>query len=270
MCGIIGLRCKDEEISSAIIEELLLQSQIRGRHSTGIAFYNNSGKIETDVRPIPADKFVGIAEFPESEFKLGHVRYSTSNLKYNQPLSNDNIAITHNGVITQEDPKNWKKHYNFSDFETANDSELLLKCLSSDNMFVRKLLFSKFEGASISCGVLEKGRMWCFRNTTRPLWLFESKWDEEDSNIPLFSGFASTEDIIKRTFSKLGLPVVIEETQPFMKYLFTSEGIIKKVEMTSNISPDHKIEQQRSTKIESKYLDNERLQKTKRTKKRTV
>lgn len=251
MCGIIGLRCSDNEISGMIFEELLQQSQIRGKHATGIAYLNN-GNIESESRPISADKFINITEVPDSEFIIGHTRYSTSDLHYNQPMVNRKMAIVHNGVITQEHPKDWFEHYKYTDFETKNDSELLLKCLSDDNIFVRKLLFKKFNKASIACGVLETEKMYCFRNTKRPLWYFDSVWEIDGKS--LFSGFASTASIIRRTFDKLDIPISFKEVEPFTKYIFNSNGKIEKVSMNEPTDEISKLEYQKPTKIESKYV----------------
>lgn len=251
MCGILGIRCKETEIGGMIFEELLRQSQIRGKHATGMSYYDND-KIETETRPIPANSFADLVEMPESTYILGHVRYSTSDLNYNQPISNNKLSISHNGVVTQESPEKWEKHYGYEKFKTKNDSELILKCLSHDNIFNRKLLFAKFPTASIACGVLKNKKMSCFRNNTRPLWIFESVicFGEE----PLFTGFASTKDIIERTFSQFDsyFEVKIKEAKPFTEYVFEENGDIKEVKMTkpSNATAD----QQKSTKIESKYV----------------
>lgn len=251
MCGILGIRCKDTEIGGVIFEQLLRQSQIRGKHATGISYYEND-KIETETRPIPANSFADLVEMPESTYILGHTRYSTSNLMYNQPISNNKLSIAHNGVITQEAPEKWEKHFGYDNLKTTNDSELVLKCLSHDNVFNRKLLFTKFPTASIACGVLKNKKMSCFRNNTRPLWIFESVICFGDE--PAFTGFASTKDIIERTFKEFDsyFEVIIKEAKPFVEYVFEEDGTIKELKMTkpSIMTPD----QQKSTKIESKYV----------------
>ena len=254
MCGIIGIRCKDTELGGYIFEELLLQSQIRGKHATGMSYFEN-GVIKTEIRPIKSSSFVELVEMPDSEFIIGHVRYSTSDLNYNQPLNNNKISIVHNGVMTQENPDDWEKHFGYDNFKTKNDSELLLKCLSSENIFNKKLLFNKFPNSSIACGMLENNKMCCFRNNTRPLWIFESVIENDNGN-PFFSGFASTSDIIKRTFEKIDIETKWYEIKPFHKYIFMNDGKINKTLMISSLPPDtlFKEDQQKSTKIERKYV----------------
>ena len=233
------------------MEELLRQSQVRGKHATGIAYYDGNS-IEIESKPIPAERFTELYEFPDSEYMIGHVRYSTSDLKYNQPLMEDNVAIVHNGIITQEDPENWIKHFEYDNYKTKNDSEILLKCLKSDNIFHRELVFKKFENSSIAVGILRNRRMYCMRNTTRPLWIFESKLKFD--GIKLFSGFASTKDIIQRTFNKLDLDVKIIETKPYIRYIFNDDGSITEKELPKPSNEYRRIEQQIPTKNESKYV----------------
>ena len=55
---------------------------------------------------------------------IGHCRYSTSDLQYNQPIYNDDYSIAHNGVVSQEMPERWKELYGY-DCKTKNDSELI-------------------------------------------------------------------------------------------------------------------------------------------------
>lgn len=207
MCGIAGVISEDFELTGYVMKELLLQSQIRGRHATGIAFINSKNEVETFSQPKPAKQFIK-HNFPESKMMLGHTRYSTSDIDYNQPIGNKEIAIVHNGIITQEAPENWQEHFGYSKFKTKNDTELLLKCIEA-----RHNQFLKFPNASIACGILSKQNLICVRNNTRPLWIFQSDY---------FSGFASTQDIIKRTSEKLDIEIEAYPTEPFTEYQFFS------------------------------------------------
>ena len=209
MCGIIGITCEDGELTAILMEEFLIQSQIRGKHATGIA-YIEDGDIIKMIQPVPAKEFVKNHEMSHSTMMLGHTRYSTSDIKYNQPIGNNDLAIVHNGVITQEAFPDWEKHFKYNDFKTRNDTELLLKCIDNEEN-----PFFKFINASIACGLLYKDMMCCMRNNTRPLYLFKSDH---------FSGFASTEDIIKRTSKNLGIDMEIEKTQPFRQYCFSDKN----------------------------------------------
>jgi hypothetical protein len=236
MCGIVGLRCKDQEISEMVLKELLINSQIRGKHATGIAYFEGK-RIKSIITSIPAEKFIKKQIFPDSEYIIGHVRYSTSNLKYNQPLT-DRISVVHNGVITQEQFENWEDHFGYSNFQTKNDTEILLKCLQAKKQ---------------PAGVLEDNKMYCFRNNTRPLHMFKSVI--EIDGIPLFNGFASTEDIIKRTFKAFDsmFDVEIIPIEPFVKYIFMGNGSLSKISMKHDPNLFDQ-DQQTSTKIESNYV----------------
>ena len=132
MCTVIGGNfpaLKEQEIS--LIKDLFLQSKIRGKHATGISYVDN-GAVVTIKQPIPASDFIHnlqLERFLGKNFSfVGHCRYSTSDLEYNQPISNDKLSIVHNGVITQEPFEKWESLFNFVDFKTKNDSELIFKC----------------------------------------------------------------------------------------------------------------------------------------------
>ena len=111
-----------------MLHRVFLESKIRGMHATGISYVKH-GKIITDKRPVPADEFP--FNFPSyvnedgSLYMIGHCRYSTSDLEFNQPIANENLSVVHNGVITQELPEKWKELYGY-DCETKNDTELIL------------------------------------------------------------------------------------------------------------------------------------------------
>lgn len=210
MCGIVGIISQDEELTGMLMKEFLLQSQIRGRHATGIAYLNATGKVESFSQPRPASLFIK-HNFPESKMMLGHTRYSTSDIAYNQPISNQNLAIVHNGIITQEAFENWERHFGYKHFKTKNDTELLLKCIDQ-----KENPFLKYINGSIACGVLTERGIYCMRNNTRPLYYFTNEY---------FSGFASTEDIIKRSTKKLEIEVNIFKTSPFRKYFFERNDI---------------------------------------------
>ena len=246
MCAILGLSCKDKELTNYIVKELLLQSQIRGKHATGISFYDNGENIGVISKPIPSSKFIEDIDLP-SGYVIGHCRYSTSDLKYNQPLLGYNISLVHNGVITQESPEQWEQDFGCQNLKTRNDSELLLRCIEEDGK-----PFVKFDKSSIACGYLTGGKMFCFRGNTRPLWLFNGDIDSDCR----FTGFASTEDIIFRTMKKLGLHnnVNVMKTEPFVKYIFMHDDSIKEVSMKVKHPSMFENEQQISTKIENKYV----------------
>jgi glutamine phosphoribosylpyrophosphate amidotransferase len=129
MCSVIGAIIKEPRAEDFLmLHRVFLESKIRGMHATGISYVKH-GKIITEKRPVPADEFP--FNFPSyvnedgSLYMIGHCRYSTSDLEFNQPIANENLSVVHNGVITQELPEKWKELYGY-DCETKNDTELIL------------------------------------------------------------------------------------------------------------------------------------------------
>ena len=186
MCAIIGAIIKDPTKDNFnMIRRVFHESRIRGMHATGMSIlYNN--KIMTFKEPVPADRFRHLDDLEEminvdgTLYLIGHCRYSTSDLSYNQPLANNSKSIVHNGVITQELPENWNKFYSYV-FETKNDSELVLH--SDDPL-------TEFPDASMAvCELYEDGRLRFYRNGKRPLYL---------TSIENGSIITSTQDVPRR------------------------------------------------------------------------
>lgn len=195
MCGIIGFKGKNvTQEHLRVLQKVMIESRIRGMHASGIAWCNNKGNILSVAVPIPIDKLV--EEFNWSVFfpnnqkiapkvsLIAHARYSTSDIRYNQPIVGEHLAIVHNGVITQSDPNTWKKTYGYN-CKTCNDSELILRCLEAGNDPI-----STFKDSSIAGIMLdEDGGIMCFRNFARPLWV---------GKIGESTVMASTRDILER------------------------------------------------------------------------
>lgn len=189
MCGIIGFTSKNAtQEHLEMLQRVMIESRIRGMHASGIAWCNNRGSILSVVQPIPIDQLVEEFEwklFLNKEVHLiAHARYSTSDIRFNQPIVGENTAIVHNGVITQSDPNTWEKSYGLK-CKTSNDSELLLRAVEANQN-----IFKVFNTSSIAAITLQKdGKLQCFRNGTRPLW--SGKIGEDIV-------YASTYDILKR------------------------------------------------------------------------
>jgi glutamine phosphoribosylpyrophosphate amidotransferase len=167
MCAVIGAVIKSPSHKDfENLKRVFLESKIRGMHATGVAFIKN-GKVHIDKKPVPADQFpFDFSSYVNEDgnlYLVGHCRYSTSDLEYNQPIGNDNVAIVHNGVITQELPENWKAKYGY-DCETKNDSELVLH---SDSPL------EEFSNMSMAVCELDatKKELLTYRNGKRPLYL---------------------------------------------------------------------------------------------------
>lgn len=209
MCGVIGIY-SHENIDQKIIKTLLNQSMIRGKHATGISWIeehnDKKSKIKHKIVKYSADKF----DLPQIKTKclIAHCRYSTSDLKYNQPIISNNIAIAHNGVVTQADPSRWEEMYQMS-FDTKCDSEILLKHYAKD---IHPL---HVEG-SMACVILDAKNsptINFFRNEQRPLYF--AKADD-------IYYIASTKDILTRSNIKN-----ITKTDCCINYSLSSSGLKK-------------------------------------------
>lgn len=169
MCGIIAYKnTQVTPVDMKILKKVMIESRIRGMHASGVAWFDGK-KIQSYVKPIPIDRLLD--EFSLNQIiyngrvaMIAHARYSTSDLKYNQPIVGK-MAIAHNGVITQSDPSNWEATYGYK-CETKNDSELLLRCLENgDNPY------KVFSDSSIAYTALDSsGTIAYGRNHLRPLW----------------------------------------------------------------------------------------------------
>ena len=202
MCGVIGaILLEPTKQDFAMLRRVFHESKIRGMHATGISFLPNWGdKIVTIKEPLPADQFVdkhlhddNLKDMVADDgnlYLIGHCRYSTSDLEFNQPMESANKSIVHNGVITQELPENWKEIYGY-DCITKNDSELVAH--SDDPLR---------EFSHMSMGVVElykDKKLRFYRNGKRPLYL---------SCIPNGCIITSTADIALRA-EVGGLPVEV-------------------------------------------------------------
>jgi glutamine phosphoribosylpyrophosphate amidotransferase len=188
MCSVIGAIIKEPRAEDFLmLHRVFLESKIRGMHATGISYVKH-GKIITDKRPVPADEFA--FNFPSyvnedgSLYLIGHCRYSTSDLEFNQPIANENLSVVHNGVITQELPEKWKELYGY-DCETKNDTELILHtaedCISP---------LIRWKDSSLAVIELHVDKVIRFyRNGKRPLYL---------TNISNGCIITSTADVPKR------------------------------------------------------------------------
>jgi glutamine phosphoribosylpyrophosphate amidotransferase len=188
MCSVIGAIIKEPRAEDFLmLHRVFLESKIRGMHATGISYVKH-GKIITEKRPVPADEFP--FNFPSyvnedgSLYMIGHCRYSTSDLEFNQPIANENLSVVHNGVITQELPEKWKELYGY-DCETKNDTELILHtaedCISP---------LVRWKDSSLAVIELHVDKVIRFyRNGKRPLYL---------TNISNGCIITSTADVVKR------------------------------------------------------------------------
>ncbi len=181
MCAILGIQSK-EIVDMQLFREMLSQSMIRGKHATGIAWIENDN-IKTYVMPETAEDFT----LPDIETNtiIGHCRYSTSDLEYNQPVFSDKVAVAHNGVITQADPETWEETYNLQ-FTTKCDSEIILRTWENQSHPL------KLNGsmATLLIDTRQQNALHFFRNEQRPLY-----FSMNDNTYYI----ASTADILSRS-----------------------------------------------------------------------
>ena len=109
MCGVVGaILIEPSKEDLLMLHRVFLESKIRGMHATGISYVKNN-KVITEKLPVPANEFpFKFAEYVNENgnlYLVGHCRYSTSDLEFNQPIATDDRSVVHNGVITQELPE---------------------------------------------------------------------------------------------------------------------------------------------------------------------
>jgi glutamine phosphoribosylpyrophosphate amidotransferase len=206
MCGVLGITIENfNNEDGDLVRRLFQQSMIRGKHATGVSYIKN-GRVNTIKEPIPSAEFIKKQDLNSwinedgNLYCIGHIRYSTSDLRYNQPMESDTLSIVHNGVISQEPQERWKELFDL-DTKTANDSELILRQLE-------KVLhpLEKFHPASMAVCTIDSNKLiTAFRNEERPLYYYS------DSRMTIF---ASTADILKRS----GL-TEIEKTDMYRIYM---------------------------------------------------
>lgn len=221
MCAIIGVvldNPSSDELES--VKRVFLESRIRGMHATGISFIKN-GEVRTIKEAIPADEFISsymsdMEQFVEDGklFMVGHCRYSTSDLQYNQPIATQNVSVVHNGVITQELPEKWKDIYGY-DTETHNDSELILHTIKEG-----KSPLEEWSDSSLAVIELyEDYRMRFYRNGKRPMYL---------TNMPSGSIITSTRDVpLRAGIMDMGVSVPMNTYSEFNKELTMTVNVVK-------------------------------------------
>lgn len=173
MCAVIGaILQKPTQKDYDTLRRVFIESQVRGKHATGLS-YVAQGVVHTIKHPLPADAFP--FDFPSylnedgNLYLIGHCRYSTSDLEFNQPIGNEQFAIVHNGVISQELPENWEKLYRYK-CTTRNDTELLFRTI--EEFGPTSFMWSMWADASIAMIMLRADKVILpVRNNKRPLWV---------------------------------------------------------------------------------------------------
>lgn len=218
MCSILGykvLKHGDPTKAIPLFEAMLVQSQVRGKHATGVSWVSE-GKVKIFKSPVPAKDFIGTMKwlqvsgtFPME--MIGHCRYSTSGIDC-QPVGIPGMSLVHNGIVSMADKDALQRQYEV-EIESDNDSEVILhKMMEAYDGQQFEAQADEFDdtdalawglkdlydrGTPIyALAVLNEAReIRMVRDHVRPLWFFYIKeWE--------IMGFASTEDIIRRTFKQ--------------------------------------------------------------------
>lgn len=187
MCGLVGVVAIDRTLGSEVLQNLLRLSAVRGLHATGVAWATGDSVL-ADVRGVPASEYCSRMPIFETKnlIAIGHCRYSTSGGKQHQPIVNvaNDLAIAHNGVVSQEPAVAWDNLYGLQ-ARTDNDSELLLHSRERNSHPL-----SSWPDASIAAVEVDKsGALRAYRNGKRPLYL---------ASLPGLAAVASTKDILLR------------------------------------------------------------------------
>jgi glutamine phosphoribosylpyrophosphate amidotransferase len=209
MCGVIGaiIENPSKEDFDAI-KRVFLESKIRGMHATGLSYVKDN-KIYTEKFPVSSDQFP--FDFPKyvnqdgNVYLVGHCRYSTSDLEFNQPFNNDTISVVHNGVITQELPEKWKDLYGY-DCTTKNDSELLLHTLEDGKCPITTWIDSSLA----VCELWVSKELRFYRNGKRPIYF---------TSLPNGYIITSTEDVAKRAGLDLSVEIPMNTYMNIDQYL---------------------------------------------------
>jgi len=195
MCSVIGAILHSPTLQDFdMLHRVFLESKIRGMHATGLS-YVKANSIVTQKLPVSADKFPFDFESYLNEdgnlYLVGHCRYSTSDLEFNQPIANENVSVVHNGVITQELYEDWELLHGYT-CEGKNDTELLLRSLEDYSPL------QHWKHSSLAVIELHTDkRIRFYRNGKRPLYL---------TSISNGCIITSTADVPKRAFVP-GFPI---------------------------------------------------------------
>lgn len=191
MCAVIGAFLENPSSEDLLtLANVFRESSIRGLHATGLSWVRDN-RIHTMISATSAGKFVEAFDLKNTInedgnlYLIGHCRYSTSDLNYNQPLWDESLAIVHNGVVSQEMPEKWKDLYGY-DCKTRNDSELILHTIKA-----KKSPLVEFADASMA--VIElyaEKKLRFYRNGKRPIYF---------TSLPNGGIITSTKDIAVRS-----------------------------------------------------------------------
>lgn len=189
MCGVVASFVKQGyEIDKELFMKLLLESNIRGQHSSGLAWLSKIAQKAYEVHVQCNAKALISYVSNTPKIIIGHTRYSTSG-KTPQPVSlskgdsNNTLlkSLVLNGVITQASSEKWSRKFNVI-CKTDCDAEILLH-------YKQHPLMIEPSSQAVAMIDFEMETLYFWRNEERPLYYI----DREDA---LY--VASTKDIFRR------------------------------------------------------------------------
>ena len=225
MCGIGALvlgkkkRSKKEfRLIRESFEDLMVATQVRGRHATGAFVVNKSG-IKFYKVPLPASqaikqkgwmKLMGDIN-EETVAVVGHVRFATQGEpdenKNNHPILNGNIIGVHNGIITNDDEICTEHPYD-EEVDSAAIFALFAahsrKSRLSTGSIAKSLEELEGDFAIIAADTRRKDSIFLARDASRPL-VFSKDPEEE------ILWISSTGDIMRKGLKD---PLVVPTMMP--------------------------------------------------------
>ena len=106
MCGIVGIISSDK-VSKKDLLKISKDAERRGLDSSGIIF-NRNKDICIKKANKPLTNLLGVSNFKETNFIMGHSRLITNSLNENQPVIRDSIFVIHNGIVVNHN-EIWNK-----------------------------------------------------------------------------------------------------------------------------------------------------------------
>jgi len=171
MCGIIGC-CGNPE--QKLLTNLCVESQIRGLHAFGYSFLDNNDELVTTKTLQFEDNFLDNYFSAKTNKFIWHNRYSTSGdwrqIKNNQPITYDKIAIAMNGVISMASKPEFEKKFGVK-CESENDTEIFLRLLQKTQD--PEKAWNELEG-SLALIFIWRNKIFAMRNEYRPLHYFQT------------------------------------------------------------------------------------------------
>lgn len=234
MCGIIAIKSNDVR-DLTLVKYLLEESQIRGKHSTGVSYINRAG-LTTLKDNIPSKLFVqkywssierDITDYGVVSL-VGHTRYSTSGIADTvnaQPIADDKLSIVMNGVVTQSSPDKWENEFGVK-CQTTNDTEIAhIKMKQGINPLRLSKSKEDIRFSMAVCSLWDSSRIQFFRNGRRPQYYCTLKGYSE------FSIVASTKQIVQRAVDKLSSSIEVKSmtmSDPGKVFELTPSGVVIK------------------------------------------